>query len=612
MTRNHRPLTLRWAFVLGTLLTGSLANAQIPDTMAQRALACTGCHGEQGRSRPDGYVPRLAGKPAGYLHEQLLAFRDGRRPHQRMAALLEHLDEPMLTDLAAHFAGQDLPYPPPAQRAPAEADARRAAQLVQDGDPGLGVPACASCHGAALTGIAPQVPGLLGLPADYLLGQLGAWREGHRRARAPDCMAEVAHRLPPEDLGRLARWLAAQPVPRPSSATTQVPARWPLRCGSVEPPSPAPPRAPETLPAEVARGAYLARVGNCAGCHTAPGGADLAGGVGIPTPFGTVYAGNLTPDPGTGLGRWRADDFWRALHEGRSRDGRRLAPAFPYPSYTHLTRADSDALFAYLRSLPAVVQPQRAHSLRFPFGTQAALAVWQALSFTPGDPAAVMDRGEYLVRGLGHCGECHAPRNRWGAAAATLDGGVMPAQGWYAPPLRPPAGRPLDVDATVQLLRSGRHAGGTASGPMAGVVGRSTQHWQDADLRAAAAYLAALPPLRAATGPIARAPAASLALGRRLYADRCADCHGAGGQGVPGVYPPLAGNPTVLAPEVHNLVQLLRHGGFAPSTRENPRPYGMPPQDLTVTETTALINHLRQAWAPHAGAVAETEVLRVP
>lgn len=611
MTPHPRPPAPRWAIWLGAALASLAVRAEVPDTMAQRALACTGCHGEQGKSRPDGYVPRLAGKPAGYLHEQLLAFRDGRRPHQRMAALLEHLDEPMLTDLAAHFAGQDLPYAPPVLQPPGAGDAQRARQLAHDGDARLGVPACAGCHGTALTGVAPHVPGLLGLPADYLLGQLGAWREGHRRGRSPDCMAEVARRLPPEDLGRVARWLAAQPVPRSSAATTTGPARWPLRCGSIERSVPVAPATSDTLPAEAARGAYLARVGNCAGCHTAPGGAAYAGGVGIPTPFGTVYAGNLTPDPGTGLGHWNADDFWRAMHEGRSRDGRRLAPAFPYPSYTHLTRADSDALFAYLRHLPPAVQPQRAHTLRFPFGTQAALAAWQWLFFEPGDPAAAMARGEYLVRGPGHCGECHAPRKRWGATTSSLDGGVMPGQGWYAPPLRPVAGRPVDTEAMVQLLRSGRHARGSASGPMAGVVRRSTQHWHEADLRAAVAYLAALPPRAEPAGRVDAAPATSLALGRRLYADRCADCHGANGQGVPGAYPPLAGNPTVIAPEVHNLVQLLRHGGFAPSTRDNPRPYGMPPGDLTVTEAAALINHLRQAWAPRVGAVTETEVQSV-
>lgn len=216
----------------GALATAAAA-APVPDTMAQRALACTGCHGTQGRARPDGYVPRLAGKPAGYLYTQLVAFREGRRRHQTMAHLLETLDEAMLRALAGHFAALALPYPPPAQAAPAPADARRAEQLVRHGDAQAALPACADCHGAALTGIAPQVPGLLGLPRDYLLAQLGAWRHGQRQTQAPDCMADIARRLPLDDVARLAQWLAAQPMPAVASAATHAPARWPLPCAGL-------------------------------------------------------------------------------------------------------------------------------------------------------------------------------------------------------------------------------------------------------------------------------------------------------------------------------------------------------------------------------------------
>jgi len=137
---------------------------------------------------------------------------------------------------------------------------------------------------------------------------------------------------------------------------------------------------------QIARGAYLARAGNCMGCHTERGGPAYAGGRGVPTPFGTVYAPNLTPDKTSGLGEWTAAEFWRALHNGRSRDGRLLYPAFPYPNYTRVTRADSDAIFAYLRSLPAVAHTNRAHTLSFPFDRQAALAVWRALYFRPAQP----------------------------------------------------------------------------------------------------------------------------------------------------------------------------------------------------------------------------------
>lgn len=205
----------------------------VPDTMAQRALACAGCHGEQGRSRPDGYVPRLAGKPAGYLLAQLQSFRDGRRQHEGMAALLAPLEDNMLAALAAHYAELSVPYPAPVRWALSAADAARAQQLVTVGDAAHRIPACSACHGRALTGVAPQVPGLLGLPADYLGAQIGAWRTSQRQARHPDCMAEVARRLPLEDIARVSRWLAAQPVPAVAHAADAPPGRWPMDCAGV-------------------------------------------------------------------------------------------------------------------------------------------------------------------------------------------------------------------------------------------------------------------------------------------------------------------------------------------------------------------------------------------
>lgn len=185
---------------------------------------------------------------------------------------------------------------------------------------------------------------------------------------------------------------------------------------------------------QIRRGAYLARAGNCQSCHTQAGSAPYAGGDGIQTPFGVVYAGNLTPDKKTGLGSWNASHFWRAMHNGRSKDGRWLYPAFPYAQYTQLTRADADAIFAYLRSLPAVEQRNRDHALRFLYNTQIALALWRALYFRPRQPSVVSDqsvlwnRGLYLVEGLGHCAACHSPRNALGAAIGDcpLSGSMMP------------------------------------------------------------------------------------------------------------------------------------------------------------------------------------------
>lgn len=210
---------------------GHAGAAATTDPMARRALACTGCHGDRGRAAADGYYPRIAGKPAAYLYEQLLAFRDGRRRYALMTHLLEPLSDAYLRDLAAYFAALDLPYDPPQPAASDAAALARARQLVLQGDPARRLPACAACHGERLTGVQPAVPSLLGLPRDYLNAQLGAWRTGTRVARAPDCMAEVARRLASEDIGALSAWLAAQPVPAPAHPATALPRALPLRCG---------------------------------------------------------------------------------------------------------------------------------------------------------------------------------------------------------------------------------------------------------------------------------------------------------------------------------------------------------------------------------------------
>ena len=388
---------------------------------------------------------------------------------------------------------------------------------------------------------------------------------------------------------------------------------------------------------QIARGAYLARAGNCMGCHTERGGAAYAGGRGVPTPFGTVFAPNLTPDPGSGLGRWSAAEFWRALHNGRARDGRLLYPAFPYPNYTRVTRADSDAIFAYLRSLPAVAQANRAHTLPFPFDQQAALAVWRALYFRPAQPeldasrSSEWNRGAYLVEGLGHCNACHASRNALGASASTLDlaGGLIPVQNWYAPSLSSKQETGMadwDVAQIVELLKTGVTPGRatvSVSGPMGEVVGGSTQHLLDADLRAMAVYLQALPQMAvdpAATSASAVAEAASAAraraaanrIGAKLYDQHCAACHGDQGEGVAGAYPALAGSRAVALGTPANLVHLVLEGGFPPVTGGNPRPYGMPPfaTVLNNDEVAQLLSYLRSSWGNTATPVSALEVSR--
>lgn len=265
--------------------------------------------------------------------------------------------------------------------------------------------------------------------------------------------------------------------------------------------------AAETLqstPVLVQRGEYLARVGNCMACHTTQGGAPFAGGRGIETPFGVVHSSNLTPDRVQGIGSWTSAEFWRAMHHGRSKDGRLLYPAFPYPNYAQVTREDSDAIFAYLQSVPAAPDANRAHALRFPYNTQAALAVWRALFFAPGAPSAEptqtaeYNRGAYLVNGLGHCTACHTPRNALGATsdAKAFTGGLIPVQNWYAPALNAAheAGvKEWRTDDVVALLKTGVAPQGSVLGPMAEVVFRSTQYLSDADARAMAVYLQGLP-----------------------------------------------------------------------------------------------------------------------
>lgn len=229
-----RRLQVAAGLALSLTLAPAAAAPPVPDTVAQRVLACTACHGREDRERQGSHVPRLSGKPAGYLFEQMRSFRDGRRIHQGMARLMEHLDDRYLRELAAHFAAQQPVRPataPAAQDAEAHA---RALRWLREGDRTRAIPPCAACHGEALTGVAPNVPGLLGLPAAYVSAQLGAWRQGHRTARAPDCMARIAQALPAPDIPAIAHTLAAQSLPAAAAAASAPPGPWPMECGSVE------------------------------------------------------------------------------------------------------------------------------------------------------------------------------------------------------------------------------------------------------------------------------------------------------------------------------------------------------------------------------------------
>lgn len=370
----------------------------------------------------------------------------------------------------------------------------------------------------------------------------------------------------------------------------------------------------------IQQGEYLARVGDCVSCHTVAENKLFAGGHAMRTPFGTLYTPNITPDNQTGIGQWTFEHFWQALHHGKGYQDEPLYPAFSYTSYTKVTRDDALAIYTYLQSLPAIKQKNRAHNLSFPYSVRSVLYVWRMLYFTDGeyqpDPqqSDEWNRGAYLVQGLGHCNECHTTRNKLGAMnqKTPLAGGQIPVQGWYAPNLSMQAGGGLEgwsQDDMVALLKTGLSEKGGAIGPMADVVRNSTQYMNDADLNAIAVYLASLPaPDSKIVQPSTKAT--DYALGEELYTEHCDSCHGKQGEGEKGIYPVLAGNPTVTEPTGVNATRSVLLGGFSVATHSNPEPYSMPPfaEQLSSSEVAAVVNYIRQTWGNNAAPVTAKEV----
>lgn len=368
----------------------------------------------------------------------------------------------------------------------------------------------------------------------------------------------------------------------------------------------------------IKQGEYLAQVGGCVSCHTVSEHKPLAGGLPLRTPFGTIYSTNITPDTTTGIGDWTFEDFWQALHHGKGQRGKLLYPAFPFTSYTKVTREDALALYTYLQYQPAVKHENRESILGFPYNLRGALHGWRLLYFSAEEfkPQAGQtdewNRGAYLVQGLGHCNECHTTRNPMGAMnqKQLFAGGTMPVQEWFAPGLSMQTNGDLagwSNEDMVSLLKTGISSKGSALGPMAEVVHNSTQYMTEQDLTAIAVYLSSIP------GPLVKqvtvSKAKDLEQGQKIYNEHCDSCHGVEGQGVAGIYPSLAGNSTVTSLSGTNAVRSVLMGGFVVSTQHNPEPYSMPSfaNDFDNAQVAAVVNYIRQSWGNNATAVtAET------
>jgi mono/diheme cytochrome c family protein len=370
----------------------------------------------------------------------------------------------------------------------------------------------------------------------------------------------------------------------------------------------------------IERGRYLAVLGDCAGCHTAPGGAPFAGGLALQTPFGTLVAPNITPDPETGIGNITNDDFLATLHEGRGHNGKRLYPAMPYPAYTKMTDDDVLAMRAYFATIAPVKNPVVSNQLPFPLNIRLAMAFWNGLNFTSGryqanpQKSAVWNRGAYIVEGPAHCGTCHTPKTLLGGDKnnVALTGATL--QGWFAPDITNDTRKGIggwSTDDLVQYLKKGTNNWTLASGPMAEAVSHSTSQMNDDDILAIATYLkdsgeggvSGKPAVAAANTNVMRAGAA-------IYKDSCAACHKDSGQGEANLFPRLAGSGLVQSDDPTTLARVVLHGTRAVATAGAPTGPAMPAFDwrLDDAQVAAVLTYIRSNWGNAAEAVPATAV----
>jgi mono/diheme cytochrome c family protein len=358
----------------------------------------------------------------------------------------------------------------------------------------------------------------------------------------------------------------------------------------------------------VARGKYLAEAADCAACHTAPGGAPFAGGLAMASGFGTIYATNITPDPDQGIGRWTADDFWHALHDGVRRDGQQLYPAMPYTSYRGMTRADSDAIYAYLMRLRPARVPNRITDLRFPFNIHLGMLGWNLLFLTDSLPAASVghspawQRGRYVVDVLGHCGECHTPRGLLGQMELSRPMTGFALGRFEAPDITPAglAGRGWTSATLREFLGSGLSEGGSAFSDMHPVVMLSMRHLTANDLSKAVTYLMGdtPPPPAALPDAPSAADVAATASGRVNYVALCAGCHGLDGNGIPNTVVAMRGNTTLRLKDPRNLIVSMLDGIGAQNFTHLQSMQAMPgfADKLSDQEAADLANYLRVAF----------------
>jgi mono/diheme cytochrome c family protein len=378
------------------------------------------------------------------------------------------------------------------------------------------------------------------------------------------------------------------------------------------------PVAAQTAPAaaartQVQRGEYLARAGDCISCHTASGGAPYAGGLRLDTPFGYMLSPNITPDPVTGIGRWSSADFYRAMHHGVNKRGQDMYPVMPYDFYTRVTPTDIDAIFAYLKTVKPVTNNVTVNHLYFPVNQRWSMGAWRELFFSEGtykpDPSqsAAWNRGAYLVEGLGHCSDCHSPRDVMGGIEKSKQFQGAAIDGWFALNLSSNLHSGLGewtADEIATYLKTGDFRGKTtALGPMAEVVKNSTSYMTDADLEAMGTYLKSIPassPLRTARA----LPSDQRIAAASLYMDNCGGCHQAGGRGVPNVFPPLAGNGVVLSKNPADILKVVL-GGVPARGKYVPMPSFA--NQLTDKGIADVANYVRSSWGNTAASDATPE-----